>query len=205
VPSAEYDYIVVGSGPCGGPLACDLAKAGYSTLLLEADDDQGDNPVYTEMENFNTAANDEDYRWDFWVKHSDDPLRERSFEHYTYRLPDGKFYVRTNPPSVATTLGIQYPKAATLGGCAMHNGGVCSLPQDDDWNIVVDKTGDTSWEASKMRKYLIKVERNEYLPTDTAGHGFDGKFPPVFGDCLVDSELLSSGWLALTTGDTSTC
>jgi choline dehydrogenase len=34
-----YDYIVVGSGPGGGPLAANLAKAGQSVLLLETGDD----------------------------------------------------------------------------------------------------------------------------------------------------------------------
>ncbi len=172
--AVTYDYIVVGSGPGGGPLACDLARAGYSTLLLEAGDDQGDNPVYADIMNFNTAGNDEKSRWDFWTKHSDDSARELKFEHYTHRLPNGSFYVGTQPPTGAKPLGIQYPRAATLGGCAMHNGGVCSLPQDDDWNLVVNKTGDTSWEAPKMRKYLQRIEKNEYLPVGTAGHGFDG-------------------------------
>ncbi len=173
--NATYDYIVIGSGPGGGPLACDLARAGYSTLLLEAGDDQGDNPVYAELGNFLAAGNDPASRWDFWVKHSDDPAREVKFAHYVYRTTNGSFYVGTQPPAGATPLGIQYPRAGTLGGCAMHNGGVCSLPQDDDWNIIVNMTGDTSWEADKMRQYLVKVEKNQYLPAGTAGHGFDGR------------------------------
>jgi choline dehydrogenase len=174
--ASSYDYIVVGSGPGGGPLACYLARAGYSTLLLEAGDDQGDNPIYADMANFNAAGNDEHSRWDFWVKHSDDQMRELKFEHYTYRLPNGSFYVGVDPPDGAIELGIQYPRAATLGGCAMHNGGVCLMPQDDDWNTIVNLTGDTSWEASKMRKYLIQVENNMYAPKNAADHGFDGKF-----------------------------
>jgi len=32
----EFDYIVVGSGPGGGPLAVNLAKAGYKVALMEA-------------------------------------------------------------------------------------------------------------------------------------------------------------------------
>ncbi|KAJ9161921.1 Alcohol oxidase [Coniochaeta hoffmannii] len=168
-----YDYIVVGSGPGGGPLACNLARAGYSTLLIEAGHDDGDNPEVADLANFNAAANDPNMRWDFFVKHSEDPARELKFQHMTWRKRDGTFYVGLNPPAGATQLGIWYPRTGTLGGCAMHNGGVCSLPADSDWNIVVNKTGDTSWEASKMRKYLIKLENN----TDAAAgsdHGVSG-------------------------------
>jgi len=76
-------------------------------------------------------------------------------------------------------LGIQYPRAAVLGGCAMHNAGVASLPQDDDWNIVVNLTGDASWEASKMRKYFKEIESNDYLPPGSAAHGYTGEQPAV--------------------------
>jgi choline dehydrogenase len=172
--TATYDYIVVGSGPGGGPLACDLARAGYSTLLLEAGDDQGDNPTYSNLAQFTEAGSDTHSRWDFWVKHSDDQSRELKYEHTTWKTANGSYYVGLEPPLGATRLGRQYPRAATLGGCAMHNAGVCSLPQDDDWNIIARKTGDSSWEAKNMRKYLLKVEKNEYMRAGAAGHGFDG-------------------------------
>ncbi|KAF2666624.1 alcohol oxidase [Microthyrium microscopicum] len=171
---AEYDYVVVGSGPGGGPLACDLARAGYSTLLLEAGDDQGDNPTYANLGNFEKAGSDVLSRWDFWVKHSDDQEREHRFHKTTWQLPNGTYYIGLDPPKEAKRLGKQYPRSATLGGCAMHNAGVCSLPQDEDWNIIVNKTGDASWTAQNMRKYLAKIEKNLYAPTGSAAHGFDG-------------------------------
>jgi len=172
--ATEYDYIVVGSGPGGGPLAADLARAGFSTLLIEAGGDEAENPTYSELQWFNEAANDELTRWDFWVKHSEDPERELKFEHYTWDTGDGTFYVGTNPPEGAKPLGIQYPRAAVLGGCAMHNAGVCSFPQDEDWNIIVNKTGDTSWEANKMRKYWKEIENNDYMPAGDPAHGYTG-------------------------------
>ena len=43
-----------------------------------------------------------------------------------------------------------------------------------DRNIIVKKTGDTSWSADNMRKYLTKIERNEYLPAGNPDHGYDG-------------------------------
>ena len=40
----EYDYVIVGSGAGGGPLAVNLAKAGFSVLVLEAgENDASDN------------------------------------------------------------------------------------------------------------------------------------------------------------------
>ena len=36
-----YEYVIVGSGAGGGPLAARLALAGHKTLLIEAGDDQG--------------------------------------------------------------------------------------------------------------------------------------------------------------------
>ncbi|CAI4214686.1 unnamed protein product [Parascedosporium putredinis] len=140
-----YDYIVVGSGPGGGPLAANLARAGYSTLLVEAGDDHGSLSVYNELSNFNVAGNDERSRWDFFVKHSDDPERELKYERLT---------------------------AATLGGCAMHNAGVCSLPSADEWNWIAEITGDATWESDNMRKYLIQTEKNLYMPEGSEGHGW---------------------------------
>ncbi|KAJ9048145.1 hypothetical protein DSO57_1037983 [Entomophthora muscae] len=37
--TAEYDYVVVGSGPGGGTLATELAMKGHKTLLIEAGPD----------------------------------------------------------------------------------------------------------------------------------------------------------------------
>jgi choline dehydrogenase len=43
VDNQTFEYIVVGSGPGGGPIASNLARAGHSVLLLEAGDDQTEN------------------------------------------------------------------------------------------------------------------------------------------------------------------
>ena len=170
--AATYDYIVVGSGPGGGPLAANLAKAGYSTLLIDAGGDETNNPTYADVGNFAEACNDETTRWDFWVKHSEEP--QTPYRHATWDTGNGTFYVGLDPPPGAKYLGIQYPRAAVLGGCAMHNAAVCSLAQDDAWNTIVNLTGDTSWEAGKMRKYFREIERNDYLSPGNIAHGYNG-------------------------------
>ncbi|KAF2187866.1 GMC oxidoreductase [Zopfia rhizophila CBS 207.26] len=156
-----YEYIIVGSGSGGGPLAANLARAGHSVLLLEAGDDQGDNVNMSMILNFNLAGNDPTTRWDFF------------YEHMTWRTKDGGFYVGTSPPAGAKQLGIYYPRAGTLGGCAMHNAGVSALPQDSDWNYIARITGDDSWKAENMRKHLIKLENAEYAPGSN-DHGHSG-------------------------------
>lgn len=67
--SNTYDYIVVGSGPGGGPLAANLAKAGASVLLLEAGDDQGNNPVEEIAGWFFLTWGDPQLSWNFFVKY----------------------------------------------------------------------------------------------------------------------------------------
>lgn len=43
----SYDYIVIGSGAGGGPLAARLARANHTVLLIESGDDQGMNYNYS--------------------------------------------------------------------------------------------------------------------------------------------------------------
>ncbi|KAI0179697.1 GMC oxidoreductase [Hypoxylon sp. FL1284] len=174
VASQEVDYIVVGSGPGGGPLAVDLAKGGHTVLLLEAGSDLSDDPVYTNMGRSTEASNDARTRWDFFVKHSDDPERELKYKHMTWRKTDGSFYVGMDPPEGAEQLGIYYPRAAALGGCAIHNAAVFHLPSEDNWNYIADITGDDSWRAPEMRKIFEEIENCLYLENGTAGHGFTG-------------------------------
>ena len=64
-PALRRRVQIVGSGPGGAPLAANLAKAGHSVLLLEAGDDQANNPNISMIYNFNAATNDEKTRWDF--------------------------------------------------------------------------------------------------------------------------------------------
>ncbi|CAI6333128.1 unnamed protein product [Periconia digitata] len=170
VDNSTYEYIVVGSGPGGGPLAANLARAGHSVLLIEAGDDQTENKNVSQWFNFNPAGNDPATRWDIFVKHSDDEAREARYLHRTWRQTDGGFYVGIDPPAGAKPLGIYYPRAGTLGGCAMHNGCLTMNPNDLDWNDIAETTGDNSWSAENMRKYLIKLETVHYESNYTHGH-----------------------------------
>ncbi|TGJ88336.1 hypothetical protein E0Z10_g408 [Xylaria hypoxylon] len=170
--SEEYDYVVVGSGPGGGPLAVDLAKSGSTVLLLEAGSDLFDS--YQDITSTTSAINNPNSRWDFFVKHSDDPERELEYKHMTWRTKDGSFYVGLDPPEGAEQLGIWYPRASTLGGGAVIDNAVLELPPDATWDYIANITGDKSWAASEMRKIYEEIENSHYVKNGTKGHGFSG-------------------------------
>ncbi|RWA09167.1 hypothetical protein EKO27_g5950 [Xylaria grammica] len=172
--SQEYDYVVVGSGPGGGPLAVDLAKSGSSVLLLEAGSDSSDDQIYQDITSTTSAINNPNSRWDFFVKHSNDTERELQYRHMTWRTDDGSFYIGLDPPEGAEQLGIWYPRAATLGGGAVIDNAVLELPPDATWDYIADLTGDNSWAASEMRKIYEEIENSHYVKNGTDGHGFSG-------------------------------
>jgi choline dehydrogenase len=132
----EYDYIVVGSGPGGGPLAVNLAKAGHSVLLLEAGDTSaGQGAQYSP-----------DITWDFFVRHYEEEEKNKLNSHGTWGTKEGRYWVgRDNPPEGAEYLGIYYPRGATVGGSSMINAMCTFLPTNSDWNYVVEITGDETW------------------------------------------------------------
>ncbi|KAK3377602.1 GMC oxidoreductase-like protein [Podospora didyma] len=169
-----YDYIVVGSGPGGGPLASNLARAGYSVLLVEAGSDQSSNINSLVTSFFPFAFTDPLLRWDFFAKNYDNQTRTLQHNLLVWRRTDGTFYVGRQPPPGAVQLGIYYPRGGTLGGSSAVNAMNTILPADSDWQKVTELTGDTTWNPAHMRQIFVRVEKNHYLPPGTPGHGFNG-------------------------------
>jgi choline dehydrogenase len=156
--TAEYDFIIVGSGAGGGPLACRLALApeGYRVALLEAGTDPaatvGPPTYYNQFVPGLHARSTEDPRlsWEFFVHHYANPDRHK-------KAYDSKFDEAGG--------GIFYPRAAAVGGCTAHHAMVTLYPHNADWEKMAKLTGDSSWSADNMRKiFQDKIEACQYLP-----------------------------------------
>ena len=207
--SPIYDYVIVGSGAGGGPLAANLAQKGYSVCLLEAGSDpcaETDLGRYMyQVPIFHGLSTEyPEIAWDYYVRHYTDQEKQQK---------DGKF--------VADRDGVWYPRAGTLGGCTAHNAMITVIPQDSDWNHLAEITGDSSWRAENMRRYFARLENCHYVADphslggrleaagsaiaglighredwrdSTHGHGFSGWLPTSEADpklALHDSALLS--------------
>jgi len=133
----KYDYVVVGSGPGGGTLAGNLARANYSVLLIEAGDE-------SEV----TVQDDPAATWDFFVEHYEDRAKTLKNNRVTWKTKEGRYWVgpgSSTPPEGSQYLGIYYPRGATLGGSSMINAMATLLPSDSEWDYIANLTGDGSW------------------------------------------------------------
>lgn len=196
----NYEYVVVGSGAGGGPLASRLALAGYKVLLIDAGGDAGDDLV-TQIPALQLQASEHiPQSWNYFVHHYTDETRQARDSKMSYSLPDGGLYTGLDPPEGAKPLGILYPRTGTLGGCTQHNSMITIYPFNDDWSYLANLTGDDSWAPDTMRGYFEKLERAKYEPDDIAGHGFDGwltttltQLDIVFEDPKLLSLVVAAG------------
>ena len=145
--SEPFDYVIVGSGAGGGPLATNLVRAGFRVLVLEAGGEE--EPLSYQVPSFHAlASEDPELSWEFFVRHYADDARQRL---------DTKFDEERD--------GVFYPRAGTLGGCTAHNAMLTIYPHDGDWDELAQFTGDASFASDSMRRYFERLEHCGYRPT----------------------------------------
>jgi choline dehydrogenase len=176
----DFDYIVIGSGAGGGPVAVRLAREGYVVGLIEAG--QAPQQKWYEVPVLHAFASEHpDISWEFFVKHFEDETRSRR---------DTKYYPDKG--------GVFYPRAGTLGGCTQHHAMITVYPHNSDWQHIVDLTGDTSWAPDRMRGYFEKLERCTYDKDPAATrHGSKGWLTTTGLDWklgLGDPDILKTVW-----------
>ncbi|WP_317447060.1 GMC family oxidoreductase [Streptomyces collinus] len=200
-PAAEtgFDYVVVGAGAGGGPLAANLAAAGMRTLLLDAGGaERNDNYL---VPAFHADASEDPVQcWNYYVRHYADEQQQRRDSKL---VPDR---------------GVLYPRAGAVGGCTAHHALITVYPYNRDWDAIAEETGDASWHSSAMRRYFERLERCTYRPRpkeppgnpllaallralpvvgaryrNDARHGYDGWLPTALADprlAVRDEQLL---------------
>ncbi|MCG8424041.1 MAG: GMC family oxidoreductase N-terminal domain-containing protein [Proteobacteria bacterium] len=134
----QFEYIIVGAGAGGGPLAANLARAGHSVLLLEAGEDPC-NLLTNQVPAWHAlASEDPEMAWFYFVDHYSDPTQAGRDSKYT---PEG----------------ILYPRGTGIGGSTSVNAMITVTPHDSDWNRLAEMTGDTSWHSQNMKGYFDRV------------------------------------------------
>jgi choline dehydrogenase len=181
----EFDYVVIGSGAGGGPVAVNLAKAGYRVCLLEA----GGNAKSRDSEVpafHGKATEDANIAWSFFVKHYSNPEKQKMDPKYT-----------------ADKGGVLYPRGATLGGSTAINAMITLAPDNQDWEDLVKLTGDTTWNSERMRDYFERVENMGYarpLIGNPQRHGLNGWLTTEQNNIsllLDDSKIATTALAAL--------
>jgi choline dehydrogenase len=132
----RFDFIIVGSGAGGGPLACGLAKSGYKVLLLEAGGEETNTLSKTPV--FHAKASEDALlNWSYFVDRF-----ESSGLLNRWEAANTKFQ-KSNP-------SVYYPRAAGVGGCTRVNALINLYPDNEDWANIANLTGDKTWNAGDM-------------------------------------------------------
>ncbi|KAJ7340778.1 hypothetical protein DFH08DRAFT_245159 [Mycena albidolilacea] len=146
---AEFDFVVVGAGVGGGPVAARLAESGFSVLVVDAGHD---------VANVNTTIPF------YFFRAVSDPQLELNYTYAEYS-PGAKF-----PRDDSW-----YPRARAVGGSTVHNAMANNIAVTrGDFDNLATMFDDPTWSYENMRSYFKRIEHNLDLDKSNPDHGFHG-------------------------------
>jgi len=193
--TTPFDYIVIGSGAGGGPLAARLAEEGCRVLVLEAGVDalaeRGEGSVEaTVLEApllHGKSVEDPEIAWDYRVRHYADPEVQKR---------DTKAVPELESPNRRPA--VNKPRSAAVGGCTAHHAMITAYGCDDAWDAIRELTGDDAWHSARMRMYFQRVENCEYRkPFTSFGRAWRAflAFFALRPQAVLQGEHGQGGWL----------
>ncbi|KAL4916763.1 hypothetical protein BDW62DRAFT_202425 [Aspergillus aurantiobrunneus] len=154
---AAYDYVVVGAGNGGSPVAYRLAEAGHSVALVEA------GSLY-EIGNGNLSQ----------VPATGGALMGKD-PSQTNNLVDWNFV--TTPQAEWNNATVHYASGKTLGGGTGRNVMTYHLPSEGSLQRWAEEVDDDSWNFENMLPYIMRSQRftppNENLRFQNATPTYD--------------------------------
>lgn len=189
--TTPFDFVIVGAGAGGAPLACRLAERGYRVAVLEMGPDKPPTPSDAQVENTAVpllhaeVTEDPRHALKFFVRHLADDAEGRT---------DPKWHTSPSPDDE----GVFYPRAQGLGGCTVHNAMITVAGPSEDWDGIAEATGDESWRGERMRAYFQRVEKCHYNRPSPLG-----RLASWFGlgTGWEDDRHGTGGWLDTTVAD----
>jgi len=140
---SAFDYIIVGSGAGGGPLAARLTYAGKKVLVIEAGPDPAKtrSVAYPAAEvgevtqvpgYYGAASEDKEMSWMFSVRHYEDTERQKLDKKYNQsRDPDTGGDINpkyVDRPPDGPKQGVFYPRSSGIGGCTASHAMITIAP-----------------------------------------------------------------------------
>ncbi|KAJ7063663.1 hypothetical protein C8F01DRAFT_1082062 [Mycena amicta] len=159
-----FDFVVVGAGAGGGPLAARLAESGYSVFLVDA----GSN-----VTGFNSTLPA------YWPRATEDLATSLGYNVTEFSTPDSRvaWYPRAGALGGSTASGFRRRAWSRLELTQIHNAMINTIAGTRrDFDTLASTFNDSSWSRNNMQNYFKTIERNEYLLPilNGADHGFNG-------------------------------
>ncbi len=147
--TTPLDFIVVGGGAGGAPMAARLAERGFQVLVVEMGPDQPEKPENSKVEPTDVpllhpeTTEDKRHSLRYYVNHFGGDNEKRN----PRRQNDDQRPVK-NP---SDEVGVFYPRPQGIGGCTIHNAMITICGPSEDWDEIAETTSDPSWRGDRMR------------------------------------------------------